>query len=104
MRQALTCKPLDSKSEKVPVQGISEWSGYHAHPDIEKGDGDPVKQCIDAHLEPGINLIVRNCGRSTVDYRSDLPNTTRGGNAHRSFSLIPAPSSIRAALSKSITL
>ena len=104
MPLALTYRPLDSKSEEVPVQGISEWSGYYARPGIDKAEGNPAEQCIDEHLGPGIDHIVRNCGRSTVDYRSDLPNTTRGGNAHRSFSLIPALSSIVAALSKSIKL
>ena len=68
-----------SDAREVPVIGISEWMCWYSHTGLPP-DGDPremIEECIDVHLDCGIKWIVWNCGRSTVDYHSELPNTTR---------------------------
>lgn len=75
----LNLKPIGENVTLVPVMGISEWMCYYANYDMDIPD-DEVKvidECIDAHLAVGIDQIVWNCGRSVVDYWSDLPNATR---------------------------
>jgi hypothetical protein len=65
-------------TQPVPVYGISEWQCWYGHYDI--ADSDPeqvVDDCIDAHLALGIDHLVWNAGRSTVDYWSDLPGHKR---------------------------
>ncbi len=75
----LNVKPIDESVSRVPVMGISEWMCYYANYDMDIPD-DEVKvidECIDVHLDVGVDRIIWNCGRSVVDYWSNLPNVTR---------------------------
>jgi len=75
----LNIKPIDEDVNRVPVMGIAEWMCYYANYDMDIPD-DEVKvidECIDAHLDVHTDWIVWNCGRSVVDYWSELPNVTR---------------------------
>jgi hypothetical protein len=68
----------DTEDAAVPVVGISEWMCYHANYDTRGGDEpEAIDRCVEAHLERGIDRLVWNCGRSVVDYWSDLPNATQ---------------------------
>lgn len=70
---------IDPNTSRVPLMGISEWAGYYGHFGLALPD-DPVTaidKCIDDHLAIGFDQIVWDCGRSTLNYWSDLPNTTR---------------------------
>ena len=75
----LNVKPIDESVSRVPVMGISEWMCYYANYDMDIPD-DEVKvidECIDVHLDVGVDRIIWNCGRTVVDYWSNLPNVTR---------------------------
>jgi len=72
-------KPIGENVNRIPVMGISEWMCYYANYDMDI-PADEVKvidECIDMHLAVGIDQMVWNCGRSVVDYWSDVPNVTR---------------------------
>lgn len=77
--QTLRLQPQDPATEKV-VYGISEWFAWYGDYGLsippDKLDS-VVEDCIDVQKKAGIDRMVWNCGRSTVDYHSDLPNTTR---------------------------
>ena len=75
----INIKPTDGSVSQVPVMGISEWMCHYANYgiDIPADEIKVIDECIDVHLAVGINQMVWNCGRSTVDYWSDLPNVTR---------------------------
>jgi hypothetical protein len=78
MRPTIPLNPTDSRpSNPVPVIGISEWMCYYANYDIPGGKATDIDECIDIHLESGIQILAWNVGRSVVDYWSELPNTTR---------------------------
>ncbi|MFP4026185.1 MAG: hypothetical protein ACLFWL_00150 [Candidatus Brocadiia bacterium] len=63
--------------DQAPLYGILEWQCWYGHYDIIDFDPETVvDECIDAHLNVGFNHLVWNAGRSTIDYHSDLPNTT----------------------------
>jgi len=73
----LNFKPIDENVSRAPVMGISEWMCYYANYDIPGGEVTDIDECIDVHLDVGIDWMIWNCGRSVVDYWSDLPNVTR---------------------------
>jgi len=64
--------------------GISEWMCWHAHKatwdKVERIPGadqpDAIDRCIEVHQDVGIDHLVWNCGRSTVDFHSESPHTT----------------------------
>ncbi len=74
-------------SGDVPVMGISEFQNWYQHydydiPELELPVDEPEKaitDCIDVHLETGMNNIVWSCGRSVVAYHSELERSTRQG-------------------------
>lgn len=68
-------KTKRSKSRAI-VQGISEWMCYYANYGVECPGVLAIDECIEKHVEKGIDQIVWNCGRSVVDYWSDLAHTT----------------------------
>jgi len=62
----------------MPVMGISEWMCYYANYGLPGGERpEVIEECVEAHLECGVDQIVWNCGRSVVDYWSELPGATR---------------------------
>ena len=80
MSSLLDLQPKSGKVApvRVPTFGISEWMCYYVNYDVPGGDRpEAIDECIDKHIEHGIRHIVWNCGRSTVDYWSDLPHTTQ---------------------------
>ena len=72
-------KGVGADVNRVPVMGIAEWFCYYMNYDVPAPDADPaiIDQCIDAHLDVGIDHIVWGCGRSVTEYCSELPNATR---------------------------
>ncbi|MFW5923164.1 MAG: hypothetical protein ACOCSQ_02145 [Planctomycetota bacterium] len=74
-------------SGDVPVMGISEFQNWYQHydydiPELKLPVDEPEKSitdCIDVHLQTGMNNIVWSCGRSTLHYRSDLERATPQG-------------------------
>ena len=72
-------KRTGGAAARVPVMGLTEWFCYYMNCDVPTPEPDPaiIDECIDAHLAVGIDHIVWSCGRSVVEYCSDLPNTTR---------------------------
>lgn len=57
--------------------GIAELYCWIAHlPDREWRTGHEVEDCLQAHLDHGINQVVWKLGRSVVDYHSELPRAT----------------------------
>lgn len=58
------------------VLGISEWQNHYRGD--EPGINTPkiIDECVEAHLDAGIDGIVWNVGRATILYHSDLPHTT----------------------------
>ena len=74
-------------SGDVPVMGISEFHCWYGHydydiPELELPVDEPVKaitDCIDVHIETGMNNIVWSCGRSVLAYHSELENSTLQG-------------------------
>jgi hypothetical protein len=74
------CEPLPAGAGHIPVSGISEWEHvFYMLPDKRELPEHPVEDCIDAHLAVGMDHIVWNCGRSVVDYRSELPGANPVG-------------------------
>ena len=68
--------PIDPQTRHRPVMGIPEWMCYYANYDQPCPGPEAIEQCIDLHQQWGINHLVWNCGRSVVDYWSDLPHVT----------------------------
>jgi len=65
--------PPLSAPPRVRVCGVSEWEHlFFFLPDPAVDPERPVEDCIDAHLALGMDQIAWNCGRSTLDYRSEL--------------------------------
>ena len=69
--------PIDLKTRHRLVMGIPEWMCYYANYDQPCPGPDAIEECIDLHRQWGINHLIWNCGRSVVDYWSELPNVTR---------------------------
>ena len=70
--------PIENRTGKQSVYGISEWSNWYGHYDLVAEDPDTVvDECIDVHVELGFTDLVWDAGRSTLDYHSKLPGTTR---------------------------
>jgi len=70
---------LDDPDADCPVMGISEWHNWYNPPDRPPPTDAPLRaidDCIDAHLARGVDHLVWNCGRSVVQYRSDLDRVT----------------------------
>jgi len=78
MAVPLQLRRTEASRKRVPVMGISEWMCYHINYDVPVGGAEEaIDQCVEAHLAAGVDQIVWNCGRSTLDYWSDLPRATR---------------------------
>lgn len=62
--------------------GISEWWLWYARPEVPfpQEETSVVDECIDDHLAADMDQIVWSCGRSNLDYWSELPNATRVGD------------------------
>jgi hypothetical protein len=61
------------------VMGISEWHNWYNPPEEPPPKDDPLRvidDCIDAHLNREVEHIVWNCGRSVVQYHSELDHAT----------------------------
>ena len=74
------CTRAQPSDRCIPVYGISEWEHVFLmapHPAAQSQT--PVEDCIELHRSVGMNQIVWNCGRSTVDYRTDLANASAFG-------------------------
>lgn len=84
-QRTLSMRPTGPEAKTAPVMGISEWMCWYAHKstwdnvDQIPGSDQPeaIDKCIDVHEAVGVDHLVWNCGRSTLDYHSELPNTTR---------------------------
>ena len=76
MKPKFNTAPIDSQIQHHPVMGISEWMCYYTNYNKPCSGPEVIDQCIDLHQHWGINHMVWNCGRSVVDYWSDLPNAT----------------------------
>jgi hypothetical protein len=61
--------------------GISEWQTWPEDPDSADVD-TVIDECVRAHHAIGIDEIVWNCGRSVLDYRSELPGVTTWADAN----------------------
>jgi hypothetical protein len=69
----------------VPVMGISEYQNWYQHydldiPELRMPVEEPeraITDCIDAHLNVGVNNLVWSCGRSVLQYHSNLEQSTR---------------------------
>ncbi len=72
----VSVRPLKSGAvSRVPLSGISEWQSYPEAP--ERADpGTVIDECVEEHHKAGIDQLVWNCGRSVLDYRSELPGVT----------------------------
>ncbi|MFW5915714.1 MAG: hypothetical protein ACOCTQ_04495, partial [Planctomycetota bacterium] len=77
MGTALSSLNGNNREETVPMFGIAEWMCYHANYEVAVEGPEAIDRCIEKHLEKGVDHIVWNCGRSVVDYWSDLPNSTQ---------------------------
>jgi hypothetical protein len=82
MSLPLSIKPIGKNVKRVPVLGISEWQVWFHDPSrpIPDDETKVIDECIEAHLAVDIDQIVWNCGRSVLDYWSELPNVTRIGD------------------------
>ena len=60
----------------APVIGIPEWMCYYANYGVQCPGPEAIDECIDAHTAMGMGILAWNCGRSTLDYWSDLPRST----------------------------
>ncbi|MBD3386491.1 hypothetical protein GF407_16410 [candidate division KSB1 bacterium] len=72
------CLGLATADSLAPVGGISEWFvwgiAYKQKPPVS---GESlIKEIIDMHRDHHFGFIIWNAGRSTLAYRSELPNTT----------------------------
>ncbi len=77
---ALNLRPVADDVVRVPVYGISEWMCYYSNYNVPLPDSkidSVIEECVDLHRAVGFSHMVWNCGRSTIDYHSDLPGTTR---------------------------
>lgn len=71
-------------SGDVPVMGISEYQNWYQHydhdiPELRIPVEEPeraITDCIDAHLNVGIDNLVWSCGRSVLHYHSNLERAT----------------------------
>ena len=69
---------LAGDARRLPVMGISEWAGWYAmYRTPDPNSRRMIEECIDVHQDCGISAIVWSCGRSTLEYRSELPDTTQ---------------------------
>ena len=72
--------PGDTR-DRADLYGIPEWyCWFHNLTDFNVPIDRVIKDCIDDHLALGIDRLVWNCGRSRVDYDSDLPDVTAHGD------------------------
>ncbi len=58
---------------------LRQMHGLPPEPFPENEPETAVDRCIDLHHEMGYTNLIWACGRSTVLYKSDLPNTTYSG-------------------------
>ena len=76
----LPLQPVEADVNQRSVYGVSEWFAYYGDYGLGIDEGklnSVVEECIDVQRNTGIDHLVWNCGRSTIDYHSELPNTTR---------------------------
>ena len=80
---------MDVSSSEWTVWGIAElWCWLGHFPDREP-TGHDVEDCLQAHLDAGIDHVVWKLGRGAVDYRTSAPNVSRIGDACDITSLKP---------------
>jgi hypothetical protein len=69
---------LNTADSLAPVGGIAEWFVWGiAYKEKPPASGEElIKKVIDMHLDHQFSFIIWNAGRSTLAYRSELPNAT----------------------------
>ena len=90
------------------VWGIAELWCWFGHWPEREPTGHDVEDCLQAHLDAGIDHVVWKLGRSTVDYETHHPLVSRLGDAcvrdeldaptHRTLDAMTARCSLRAAV------